>query len=573
MHRIVSYSFTIITAFCVMALTGECAVAQVLRGKAAYGSWHDDKPGLRRLLKPEDLPPIEKPSYGLAEVVPIPTGARPQVPDGFSVQLVTSALRKPRVIRVAPNGDLFVADTMFDAVHVLRIPPGSAKPSREEVFASGLKQPFGIAFYPLGPNPRWVYIANSDGVVRFPYKNGDLKATGRPEQIIAGIPTTHHYARDIAFSADGRRLFFSIGSGSNAAQDMFPEPHLIMHPSPRIVNGLAEWSKTEPLGAAWDTEELRADVLSFDPDGTHMQIVATGLRNCEGMTVEPANGELWCIVNERDELGDNTPFEYATHVIAGAFYGWPWYFIGGHEDPRHAGARPDLKDHVMVPDVLMQAHSAPLQMVFYQGDNFPREYKGSAFAAMHGSWNRGKRTGYKVVRLLFDAQGKPTGEYEDFMTGFVLSDNQVWGRPVGVAVAKDGSLLVTEDGNATIWRVAYREPVQGTFDAARGRDLYIAHCSVCHQVDGEGLPNVFPPLKGSGVVNKDDATKHIVVILDGMQGARAGGVVYASAMPPFAGKLSDAEIADIIDYERSSWENHGKPVTAAQVAADRARSK
>ena len=240
MYRIVSYSFTIITAFCVMALAGECAVAQVLKGKAAYGSWHDDKPGLRRLLKPEDLPPIEKASYGLAEVVPIPTGARPQVPEGFSVQRVTSALRKPRVIRVAPNGDLFVADTMFDAVHVLRIPPGSAKPSREEVFASGLKQPFGIAFYPLGPNPRWVYIANSDGVVRFPYKNGDLKVTGRPEQIIAGIPTTHHYARDIAFSADGHRLFFSIGSGSNAAQDMFPEPHLIMHPSPRIVNGLAE---------------------------------------------------------------------------------------------------------------------------------------------------------------------------------------------------------------------------------------------------------------------------------------------------------------------------------------------
>jgi glucose/arabinose dehydrogenase len=240
MYRIVSYSFTIIAAFCVMALAGECAVAQVLKGKAAYGSWHEDKPGLRRLLKPEDLPPIEKPSYGLAEVVPIPTGARPQVPDGFSVQLVKSALRKPRVIRVAPNGDLFVADTMFNAVHVLRIPPGSAKPSREEVFASGLKQPFGIAFYPLGPNPRWVYIANSDGVVRFPYKNGDLKATGTPEQIIAGIPTTHHYARDIAFSADGHRLFFSIGSGSNAAQDMFPEPHLIMHPSPRIVNGLAE---------------------------------------------------------------------------------------------------------------------------------------------------------------------------------------------------------------------------------------------------------------------------------------------------------------------------------------------
>jgi glucose/arabinose dehydrogenase len=583
MLGILRYSFTIVASLCAVALGGERAFGQVLQGEAAYGSWHDDRPGLRRLLTLQDLPPIEKPTYGLAQVVPIPTGARPQVPDGFSVELVTSALRKPRVIREAPNGDLFVADTMFNAVHVLRIPPGGAKPARDEVFASGLKQPFGIAFYPLGSDPRWVYIANSDGVVRFRYRNGQLKATGKPERIVAGIPTTHHYARDIAFSADGRRLFFSVGSGSNAAQDMFPEPHLVMHPSPRIVGGIAEWSKTEPLGAAWDTEELRADVLSFDPDGTHMQIVATGLRNCEGMTVQPATGELWCIVNERDELGDNTPFEYATHVIAGEFYGWPWYFIGGHEDPRHAGARPDLKDQVTVPDVLMQAHSAPLQMVFYQGDNFPPEYKGSAFAAMHGSWNRVKRTGYKVVRLLFDAEGKPTGEYEDFMTGFVLSDSQVWGRPVGVAVARDGSLIMTEDGNGTIWRVTYRggtrtasdagESTQTGFDAAKGGDLYIANCSACHLANGEGIPGAFPPLKGSGVVNKDDAVKHIQVVLNGMQGARAGGVVYASAMPPFAGVLSDAEIADIIDYERASWGNHGTPVNAAQVAAERARAK
>ena len=169
--------------------------------------------------------------------------------------------------------------------------------------------------------------------------------------------------------------------------------------------------------------------------------------------------QLWCVVNERDDLGDNTPFEYATHVDEGAFYGWPWYFIGGHEDPRLARGRPDLEDKVTVPDVLMQAHSAPLQMVFYQRDTFPAEYKGSAFVAMHGSWNREQRTGYKVVRLLFDGRGKPTGEYEDFMTGFVVSDTQVWGRPVGVAVANDGSLFVTEDGSGTIWRVAYQGSV------------------------------------------------------------------------------------------------------------------
>jgi glucose/arabinose dehydrogenase len=445
-----------ISVCCLSLLVGEQALGQVLQGEAAIGSWHDDKPGVRRLLRPQDLPAIAKPTYGLAQVVPVPAGTRPQVPDGFSVERVTSSLHAPRVIRIAPNGDLFVADSMFGTVHVLRVPAGRARPEKDGVFASGLQQPFGIAFHPLGPNPRWVYVANSDGVVRFRYKNGDLKATGKPERIVSGIPVPHHWARDIVFSPDGKRLFFSVGSGSNVAQDMFPEPHLTLIPEARNIDGLAEWVKRKPVGAAWDTEELRANVLSFDPNGRNLKIVATGLRNCSGMTVQPVTGQLWCIVNERDELGDNTPFEYATHVVEGAFYGWPWYFIGGHEDPRQAGRRPDLKDKVTIPDVLMQAHSAPLQMVFYQGDNFPAGYKGSAFATMHGSWNREKRTGYKVVRLLFDGSGKPTGEYEDFMTGFVVSDTQVWGRPVGVAVGNDGSLFVTEDGNGTIWRVSYQ---------------------------------------------------------------------------------------------------------------------
>jgi glucose/arabinose dehydrogenase len=442
---------------CCLSLTAcEPVRGQERQGEAATGSWHDDKPGVRRLLRPRDLPAIAKPTYGEAEIVAMPAGAEPRLPDGFSAERVpTSALHKPRVIRVAPNGDLFVADSMFGSVHVMRVPAGRATPERDAVFASGLKQPYGIAFYPLGPDPQWVYVANSDGVVRFRYKNGDLEATGKAERVIEGIPETHHYARDIVFSPDGSRLFLSVGSGSNVALDMFPEPHLTMVPEPRNVAGLAEWSKTRPLGAAWDTEELRADVLSFDPNGKNMKIVATGLRNCAGMTLQPVTGQLWCVVNERDELGDNTPFEYATHVVDGAFYGWPWYFIGGHEDPRQAGARLDLKDKVTVPDVLMQAHSAPLQMAFLQHDHFPAEYKGSAFVTMHGSWNRGRRTGYKVVRLLFDASGTPTGEYEDFMTGFVISDRQVWGRPVGVAVANDGSLFVTEDGNGTIWRVTY----------------------------------------------------------------------------------------------------------------------
>jgi glucose/arabinose dehydrogenase len=437
-------------------LVGEEVFGQSLKGEAAMGGWRDDKPGVKRLLTAKDLPAIAKSINSAAQVVPAPAGARPQVPEGFTAELVTTDSHKPRAIRVAPNGDLFVSDSMFGLVRVLRVPAGSATPEKDVVFASGLKQPYGIAFYPLGPNPQWVYIANTDGVVRFRYKNGDLKSTGEPERIITEIPWTHHYTRDIAFSPDGKRLFLAVGSGSNVALDMFPEPHLTMDPQPRNVNGLEEWVKIKPLGAAWDSEELRANVQSFDPDGGNRKIVATGLRNAAGISVQPATGRLWCVVNERDDLGDNTPFEYATQIVEGGFYGWPWYYIGGHEDPRHAGARPDLKDKVTVPDVFMQAHSAPLQLVFYQGDAFPADYKGSAFVTMHGSWNRSNRTGYKVVRLPFDGSGKPTGEYEDFMTGFVVSDTEVWGRPVGVAVANDGSLFVTEDGNGTIWRVSYR---------------------------------------------------------------------------------------------------------------------
>jgi glucose/arabinose dehydrogenase len=421
----------------------------LLKGKAAFGSWQQDKPGLRRLIKPQDLPPVGKSTPNFSEVAPVPPGAKPRVPPGFLVEMVASGYAGPRAIRVAPNGDLFVADSASNTIRVLRVPSGTALPNKNEVFASGLTQPFGIAFYPLGPNPEWVYVANSDGVVRFPYKNGDVIATGKPEQIVGHIPWVHHWTRDIAFTPDGKRLLLSVGSGSNVALDMFPEPE--------VKGGLQAWIKSEPLGAAWDTEERRADVLSYDPDGKNEKIVATGLRNCAGVTIQPATGHPWCVVNERDELGDNTPFEYATAVKDSTFYGWPWYYIGSNEDPRHKGARPDLKGKVTVPDVLMQAHSAPLQIVFYEGSDFPASYKGSAFVALHGSWNRAERTGYKVVRLLFDSAGKPTGEYEDFMTGFVISDKQVWGRPVGVAVAKDGSLFVTEDGNGTIWRVSHQK--------------------------------------------------------------------------------------------------------------------
>jgi glucose/arabinose dehydrogenase len=415
----------------------------ILRGKAAFGDWRQDRPGLCRLIKAADLPSISKENPNEVEVVKMPAGSKPQVPPGFNVELFASGLSQPRAIRTAPNGDLFVADSKAGEIHVYRIDSDPSHP-QSEIFATGLKKPYGIAFYPPGMSPQWVYIATPDAVRRYPYQPGDLKSRGQPEKIIDGLPTTHHWTRDIAFSRDGKRLFLAVGSGSNVALDMFP--------APREDGGLSEWVKNKPLGAAWDTEERRANILTFDPDGKNEKIFATGIRNPAGITIQPETGQLWAAVNERDGLGDDGPFEYATHVEEGAFYGWPWYYIGSHADSRVMSSRPDLKDHITVPDVLIQAHSAALQIVFYDSDAFGEGYKGDAFVTLHGSWDRAKRTGYKVIRLHFD-NGKATGEYEDFMTGFVLSDKQVWGRPVGVTVGKDGALYVTEDGSGTIWRV------------------------------------------------------------------------------------------------------------------------
>ena len=418
----------------------------LLSGEKAFGGWKADRPGVRRLLKPEDQqkPDASQSGSNGGGLVDRPEDVRPKLPPGFSVELVASGIENPRVVRVAPNGDLFVADSRANQVRVYRLAEGSAKPAQKSIFAKGLTRPYGIAFYPPGDKPQWVYVANSDSVVRFAYRDGDLEASARPQTIVPRIPANHHWTRDIAFSPDGKTLYLSVGSGSNIAEDMGARPK----------GGLEAWAKSQPLGAAWGSEAGRADVLAFDPDGKGGRTVATGLRNCSGMTVQPATGALWCVVNERDELGDNVPFEYATAVKDGAFYGWPWFYIGDNEDPRHKGARPDLAGKVTMPDVLMQAHSAPLNIAFYEGGNFPADYKGDAFVALHGSWNRDVRTGYKVVRLRFK-DGKPTGEYDDFATGFVISDDEVWGRPVGVAVAKDGALILTEDGNGTIWRVTY----------------------------------------------------------------------------------------------------------------------
>jgi glucose/arabinose dehydrogenase len=239
--------------------------------------------------------------------------------------------------------------------------------------------------------------------------------------IVPHLPTGGHATRDLVFSRDGRTMFVSVGSASNVG-----------------TSG----------------EEERADVLAFDADGGNRRIYASGLRNCTAEAIS-ATGALWCVVNERDGLGDDLPPDFATSVREAAFYGWPWYYIGDHPDPRLKGQRSDLAGRVTLPDVLIQPHSAPLGITFYDAAQFPPDYRGDAFVTLRGSWNRTRRTGYKVIRLRF-RDGKPTGEYEDFLTGFVASDQAVWARPVGVAVARDGSLLVGEDGNSTIWRIAYR---------------------------------------------------------------------------------------------------------------------
>jgi glucose/arabinose dehydrogenase len=429
------------------ALLATSALAQdagkVLTGKDAFGGWQDDAPGVTRKLTVDDLePPMATPSASnTAQPVPMPEGALPKVPDGYRVELVAQGIDNPRAIRFAPNGDLFIGNSADGQVLVL---PGG-KAGEPQVFIDGLNEPYGVAFYPAD-KPQWIYIAESDGLKRYPYTDGDRKVGGRGEAVITGIDPNHHWTRDVVFSPDGKTLYYSVGSGSNVGDGT-------MHRTPE--GGLEQWISGHPLGVAWDGEERRAAVLATDPDGKNERYFATGLRNCAGMAMQPATGKPWCVVNERDALGDNVPFEYATSLGDGAFYGWPWFYNGDHPDPRWSETpRDDLKGKVTVGDVLFQAHSAPLNIAFETGDGLGPDAKGDAFVAMHGSWNRDTRTGYKVVQLDVGADGKATGTYTDFVTGFVLDDNDVWGRPVGVAFDKAGDLYVSEDGSGTIWKVS-----------------------------------------------------------------------------------------------------------------------
>jgi glucose/arabinose dehydrogenase len=453
-------AFRLLTVLCVLvgcasgarSTPGDPETANVLTGRAAFISSTDIQPGVLRKITPADLPaPYATNSVSTrSRIVPRPEGVLPKAPPGFEVQLFATGLDQPRVIRVAPNGDVFVIETRAGRIRVFRGVGPDGRALQSSVFATGFREAYGMAFYPNGDNPQWLYVGNTNSVVRYAYTKGDLVATGEADTVIETLPSDvprdveafreydrsvragklppdhGHWTRDLAFSLDGKRLFVGVGSASNVDD---PDDH--------------------------PSEYRRASILEYTPDGKFVKVFASGIRNPSGIAVDPATGQLWCSVNERDGLGDNLVPDYITHVEEGGFYGWPYFYLGDNPDPRHAGKHPELKGKVIVPDVLLQSHTASLQMTFYDGEHFPAQYRGDIFAAQHGSWNRSVRSGYEVVRVPLE-DGKASGVYEDFLTGFLTPTGDVWGRPVGVGVAQDGALLVSDDGSGSVWRVTYR---------------------------------------------------------------------------------------------------------------------
>jgi glucose/arabinose dehydrogenase len=388
-----------------LALTIALSFPLVLRGQVTHGQ------------KPKLPPPFatESAGYGPHREKPA-AGFLPVVPQGFRVNIFAKDFKAPRWLTVAPNGDIFLADTGAGEIIVLRDPQKTGGAQEREVFVGGMKRPFGIAFHDA-----YVYVGNINELLRFRYDPKTSKRLGEKEHIL-DLPSGGHDTRSLAFSADGKHLFIGVGSGSNI--DTGEDPR-------------------------------RAAVAICDPDGKNARLYATGLRNPVGLALEPGTGEVWTSVNERDELGDDLPPDYFTSLKDGGFYGWPYSYIGDNVDPRVKPQRPDLVARAIVPDVLLGAHVAPLQFAFYTGKQFPESYRGGAFVAEHGSWNRAKRSGYQIAFVAFK-NGKPSADPVPFMTGLVPdpAGPDVYGRPVGVAVAPDGSLLVSDDGAGVVYRIS-----------------------------------------------------------------------------------------------------------------------
>jgi glucose/arabinose dehydrogenase len=400
------------------------AAETVFEGTDAFGDYQRDAPGILHKITVGDLPqPFASQSARNFPQLAPRNGAMPKVPAGFSVSIFAEGYKTPREMKIAPNGDIFLAESGAGQVHVLR-PNGAGKPPADTVFAEVAERPFGISFFPAGPNPKYVYIASMNELVRFPYEVGDTKARGPKEMIVPNLPGPTHWTRDVLVTPDSQHLLVAVGSSSNIADK------------------------------GMEVEQYRANILEFNPDGSGRRVLVAGTRNPVSLAFNPVDGSLWTSVNERDLLGDNLPADYVTHLQPGRFYGWPYFYNGNHRDPRVEGNAPVPGDQVVVADVLIQPHSAPLGIAFYTGNQFPADYRNDLFVALHGSWNRGLRTGYKLIRVKLQ-DGKASGQYEDFMTGFVNADANVWGRPVGVVVAPDGSLLMSDDGTGIIWQISY----------------------------------------------------------------------------------------------------------------------
>jgi glucose/arabinose dehydrogenase len=391
------------------------------------------KPGDRYYVDPAHLPgPFATRSVlRIPRIVSRAAGAKLSVPPGFHVLVLAGGFHNPRWMTVLPNGDIVVIESRVEVgpnlfpkrIWILQSRPG--KPVRKFLFAVDRDLPLGVDY-----RNGYLYVANTDQVVRWRFTPGQTKAGGDPEVVISGIPGhgyNQHWSRNILFSPTGDRLFLTVGSEFNLAEEKPPRACVTVYP-------------------------MNADGL---PSGAPT-VYASGLRNPVGLAFNPVTGVLWTTCNERDYTGDDLVPDFLTGLKPGGFYGWPNYYIGRHRDPRMP-SRPDLRRRSIVPDVLFQSHSAPLGLVFYRGHEFPKEYRGDAFVAMHGSTNRHERTGYKVVRIHFDAHGRPVHGYEDFLTGWLPNPNapEVWGRPAGLAVDATGALLIADDGGGKIWRVTY----------------------------------------------------------------------------------------------------------------------
>ena len=362
-----------------------------------------------------------------ASVIPWPKGKTPTAPAGFEVSLFADELDNPRMIYVLPNGDVLVMESLpqqsTSRIVLLRDSAKSGTPTVRQSFLRRLNMAFGMAL--IGNR---FYVGNTDGIVVFPYRSGDTQIKRRPEKIL-DLPAGGHYTRNLLTDPAGKKIYVAVGSSGNIDEQRVDEK------DPR-----------------------RAAILQINPDGSGMRVFASGLRNPVGMDWEPKTHTLWTVVNERDMLGDELVPDYLTEARDGAFYGWPYSYFGQNEDPRKKGQRPDLVAKAIKPDFALGSHVAPLGLAFYQGKSFPERYHGGAFIGMHGSWNRSDLVGYKVAFVPFQ-NGKPSGVIEDFLTGFIANPkiSQVYGRPVGVAIWTDGSLLVADDAAGKVWRVSAKK--------------------------------------------------------------------------------------------------------------------